>query len=419
MNRDKQLDSQAGRPSPSGRASADAGVDLRRGLEPGPAIVDSVEVERHASHIGLLRIFGVATGLGLFSAFQAYNYVNLLTNREQPFYLLLALNISYWYAWAVLVPAILWLARRYRFERRTWKRAAGMHALGVLVVTFTHAVITIGARVVILETLAGRQVSWWPSFRELFFLNFDWEMMTYWAVVGLSHALDFHRESQDREVTAVQLQARLAEAQLEALQRQLHPHFLFNTLNTISALMHRNIDAADAMLERLSDLLRLTLDRIGLQQVRLKDELDFIEKYLDIERARFGDRLQVHVDVPATLLHALVPTLLLQPLVENAVRHGIAPKVGGGRLDIVARQDGDRLRLVVRDTGAGLPNDTLQKFNTGVGLSNTRSRLEHLYGDAHRFEFHRPPEGGLAVTVVIPFSAPSELPGRTSMESVA
>lgn len=418
MGSDETLYSNVGHPLSGGRASTGATVNLRRGLEPGRGIVDSVDVERPASRLGFLRIFGVATALGIFSSLHAYNYVNLLSNRKQPYLILLGLNLTYWYGWALLVPGIVWLARRYRFGRQTWRRAVPFHIVGVIVATVAHAAMAISARVLILRAY-GRQSEWWPEFRELVFLNFDWEMMTYWAMVGLSHALDFHRESQERAVTAAQLEARLAEAQLEALQRQLHPHFLFNTLNTISALMHRNIEAADAMLERLSDLLRLTLDRIGLQQVPLKEELDFIEKYLDIERARFGDRLQVHFDIAAGVLHALVPTLLLQPLVENAVRHGIGPKVGGGRLDVVARQDGDHLRLVVRDTGAGMPNDTLQKFNTGVGLSNTRSRLEHLYGDDHRFEFHRPPEGGLAVTVVIPFSAPSELPGRTSMESVA
>jgi signal transduction histidine kinase len=398
--------------TPAGAAHA------RRALEARARIADSEEMERPAPHIGLLRIFGVATALGIFSGLQAYNYVNLLTNREQPFHLLLPLNLTYWYAWAVLVPGILWLARRYRFGRLTWRRAAVMHALGVVAATSAHAALAVSSHVAILD-LAGRPAEWWPMFKELFFLQFDWEMMTYWAVVGLSHALDFHRESQERALTAVQLEARLAEAQLEALQRQLHPHFLFNTLNTISALMHRDIEAADAMLERLSDLLRLTLDRLSLQQVPLKDELDFVEKYLDIERARFGERLKVHFDIGPGILDALVPTLLLQPLVENAVRHGIAPKVGGGRLEIAARRDGDRLRLVVRDNGAGLANDTLQAFNGGVGLSNTRSRLEHLYGEQHRFEFHRPPDGGLAVTVVIPLSASADVPGRASMESVA
>jgi two-component system LytT family sensor kinase len=419
VDRDEQPFSDAEQASAGDDSAADGAMNLRATLDAAPPIADSVEMERPAPHIGPLRIFGVATALGIFSALQAYNYVNLLYDRGQPFYLLLALNLTYWYAWAVLVPGILWLARRYRFGRLTWRRAAVMHLLGVVAATAAHAALTISAHVAILQGLAGRPDEWVPMFKELFFLNFDWEMMTYWTVVGLSHALDFHRESQEREITAAQLEARLAEAQLAALQRQLHPHFLFNTLNTISALMHRDIDAADTMLERLSDLLRLTLDRISLQQVALKDELDFIEKYLEIERARFGDRLKVSFDVAPGILDALVPTLLLQPLVENAVRHGIAPKLGGGRLEIAARRDGDRLRLVVRDNGAGLGNDTLQAFNTGVGLSNTRSRLEHLYGEDHRFEFHRPPDGGLAVTVVIPFSAAADIPSRPTMESVA
>jgi signal transduction histidine kinase len=418
MMRDERRESAAGQRRSSDRALAGAGAGVRRGIEPRPRLADSEEMERPAFDLGPLRIFGVATALGIFSALQAYNYVNLLANREQPFHLLLALNVSYWYAWAIVFPGIIWLARRYRFGRQTWRRAAPMHALGVVAATFIHAVITISAHVAILEW-AGRPADWWPMFGELFFLNFDWEMMTYWAVVGLSHVLDFHRESQERELTAIQLEARLAEAQLEALHRQLQPHFLFNTLHTISALMHRDIDAADIMLERLSDLLRLTLDRINLQQVPLKDELDFVEKYLEIERARFGDRLKVHLDVEPATLDALVPTLILQPLVENAVRHGIAPKVGGGRVEIAAHRDGDCLRLVVRDNGAGLANDTLQAFNTGVGLSNTRSRLEHLYGDRHGFEFQRPAEGGLAVTVVIPFPGTTDIPGRPSMESVA
>lgn len=377
-------------------------------------------MERASRPVSLAGIFGVATVFGIFSGLQAYNYVSLFTERETPFHLLLALNVTYWYAWAALVPGILWMAGRYRFGRHTWRRAAAMHGAGVLLATLTHAVLTISARVLIMRALAGRDVAWWPAFHELFFLQFDWEMMTYWAVVGLSHAMDFHRESQERALTAAHLQARLAEAQLQALQRQLHPHFLFNTLNTISALMHRDTLAADAMLARLSDLLRLTLDRVGVQQVPLKEELDFVEKYLDIERTRYGDRLHVRFDVEPEALDAPVPSLLLQPLVENAVRHGIAPKVGGGRVEIIAARDGDEaLRLVVRDNGFGLPTGALEAFNTGVGLSNTRSRLEHFYGSRHRFEFERPPGGGLAVTIVIPFGRAADVLPPAVVESVA
>jgi len=376
--------------------------------------------------VSLFRIFTVATALGIFSGLQAYNYVALFTDRKQPFHILLALNVTYWYAWAVLVPGMFWMARRYRFGRHTWKRAAAAHVVAVIVFTFVHSVLAVSSHVLIMKVLLGRDVSWWTHLYDRFFLNFDWEMMTYWAVVGLSHALDFHRESRERELTEAQLRTRLAEAQLQALQRQLHPHFLFNTLNTISALMHRNVEAADEMLEKLSDLLRLTLDRVGTQHVPLSDELDFVKKYLEIEKTRFGERLQVHFDVAPDTLDALVPNLMLQPLVENALRHGIAPKIGGGRVDIIAGHDGTTLRLEVRDNGVGMAPDMLDTFH-GVGLGNTRSRLQHLYGSNHRFEVRAPSGVGLAVMMEIPFVSETAMPDVPSdssatgspMESVA
>ena len=376
--------------------------------------------------ISLVRIFAVATAFGIFSGLQAYNYVTLFTDRKQPFHILMALNVTYWYAWAVLVPGMLWMARRYRFGRHTWRRAAAAHVVAVIVFTLAHAALTVTSRVLIMKLLAGRDVSWWMYFQELFFLNFDWEMMTYWAVIGLSHALDFHRESRERELTEAQLRIRLAEAQLQALQRQLHPHFLFNTLNTISALMHRDTEAADAMLERLSDLLRLTLDRVGTQHVPLSDELDFLQKYLEIEKTRFGERLQVNIDVAPDTLDALVPNLLLQPLVENALRHGIAPKIGGGRVDIIAEHEGEALRLEVRDNGVGMSPDKIDALH-GVGMGNTRSRLQHLYGSNHSFDVKAPAGVGLAVTIVIPFVSEAAMPDPSAdapasgspMESVA
>jgi LytS/YehU family sensor histidine kinase len=279
--------------------------------------------------------------------------------------------------------------------------------------------LTVSCRLPIAAYFGGRQMAWWSAFQELFFLNFDWEMMTYWALVGVSYAHDYYRESQHQRVAAAQLQARLAEARLQALQSQLHPHFLFNTLHTISALMHRDTEAADAMLARLSDLLRLSLDRTGGQHVTVKEEIDFIQKYLEIERTRFGDRLEVRVNVDPDTLDAAVPNLLLQPLVENAIRHGIAQKVGGGLLDVRVAREGDALCLTVRDTGPGLPAATLSALNTGVGLTNTRSRLEELFPGRHRFEFHEPADGGLAVEIVIPFVIHPDTHPGVEMESVA
>jgi signal transduction histidine kinase len=367
--------------------------------------------------VGVWPIVGVATALGVFSALQAYNYVTLFTENKQPFYVLLALNLTYWYAWAVLVPGMLWMARRYRFGRFVWRRAALMHAAAVVVFTLAHSLMWVSARVLIVETLTTRELTWWLTFRELFFLNFDWEMMTYWAVVGLGFAIDYHRESRARELTAAELQTRLAEAQFQSLQRQLHPHFLFNTLHAISALMHRDIEAADAMLARLSDLLRLTLERSGTQTVTVKDEVDFLEKYLEIERARMGPRLQVRVDVDPEALDARVPNLVLQPLVENAIRHGIVPRIEGGRVEVAVGRAGDMLRLVVRDDGPGLPGGEPPASAAGVGIGNTRSRLERLYGARHRFEFATPPGGGLAVTIDIPFT--TDAPAGSRVERVA
>src|SRR4051794_14537572 len=222
-------------------------------------------------------ILAVATALGLFSSFQAYQVVRLFGEKPQPFLLLLGLNFGYWYTWALLAPIVLWFARRFAFDRGSWLRSLPVHLLAVLVVTFLHVLIS---RYIALELtshfwtmpLSKPQLTWWQAVWREYLNYFDWEMMTYWAIVGFYYAAVYHREAQDRTVRAAQLETRLAEAQLQALQRQLHPHFLFNTLNAISALMHRDVEAADQMLARLSDLLRMALDQPGVQEVPLKDE---------------------------------------------------------------------------------------------------------------------------------------------------
>jgi signal transduction histidine kinase len=369
--------------------------------------------------IPLRWIIAAATAFGFFSTAEAVGYHLFVAKSESiPWAIVSSLNFSYWYVWAILAPAILWVARRYPFDRHAWGRFIAVHSAGVFIFTFAHSAGSAYARVLAIDLLSDRApIPFLTALRDRFVLNFDYEAMTYWFLLGISHALAYRRESDERAITAANLQARLAEANLETLQRQLHPHFLFNTLHTISALIHRNADAADAMLSRLSDLLRLTLNRVRVRQLPLKEELDFIQKYLEIERTRFGDRLRVVFDIDPKMLDAAVPSLVLQPLVENALRHGIGPKVGGGQIDIIA-QDGDgQLCLIVRDDGYGVPSDELHALNEGVGVSNTRSRLLHLYGDQHRFEFRTPATGGLEVTVAIPLVL---LPGEVgAMESVA
>src|SRR5688572_3469524 len=367
-------------------------------------------------------IVGVTIALSIFSTLQAYNYISLFTDREPSFPMLLLLNTTFWCCWALLVPGVIWMGRRFPLQRDTWIANAGIHIISVAVFVFLHALLTVTLRGPILSWM-GREWSWWPAFQQLFFLNFDWEMMVYWGVLGISMALDFQRTAQAQVLNSAQLETRLAEASLQSLQRQLHPHFLFNTLHTISALMHKDPETADAMLAQLADLLRLTLDRVGTQEVPLKEELDFLQKYISIERTRFGDRLQVSMHIDPETLDAAVPNLLLQPLVENAIRHGIAKKIEGGRVEISATRSGDELCLAVRDTGPGIAADKRSALTTGVGLTNTRSRLEHLFGERHRFEFHEPADGGLAVRIAIPFSVEPEsdpdADSDTDMESVA
>ena len=200
-----------------------------------------------------------------------------------------------------------------------------------------------------------KNMTWWTHVTRTYSYSFDWEMMTYWAIIGFWHATAYYRVAQDRTLKASRLETRLAEAQLQALQRQLHPHFLFNTLNAISALMHRDVEAADQMLARLSDLLRIALDMRGAQEVALKDELEFLQKYLEIEQARFGERLPVRYDIEPETLDAQVPNLILQPLVENSVRHAVAVGIEPGLIVIGARRVGTNLELSVHDNGPGLP----------------------------------------------------------------
>jgi LytS/YehU family sensor histidine kinase len=199
------------------------------------------------------------------------------------------------------------------------------------------------------------------------------------------------------------------QAELQALKMQLHPHFLFNTLHSISALLHQDVNAADRMIARLGEFLRLTLDNSGENEVTLQQEMAFLKCYLDIERIRFQDRLTVHYDVDPETLDALVPNLVWQPIVENAIRHGIAPRSDPGQIDIRCRRLGAKLQLQVKDDGPGLQETSGSggPVNRGVGLANTRERLKQLYGRNHWFGMCNGLDKGLVVTLEIPFKAAS------------
>jgi len=355
-------------------------------------------------------ILVVGTLYAIFAALVSYAFTvrtgrslwTLQPDESANWWYVLLMNLVYWDSWAVLTPSILWLAQRFRFGSTSWRRPLLVHLAGGVIFSLVHVVVVASGRFG-LQALAGMPVSWWPGVQDAFFRTLDWEVTFYWAVVGLSHALDFYTEAQERAVGAAQLKTRLAQAQLEALQRQLHPHFLFNTLDAILALVRKDPDAAELMIERLSDLLRLTLEHTGVQEVPLEQELQYLEKYLEIEKVHLGDRLTWHFDISPETLDALVPYLMLQPLAENAVRHGIDPRAVPGRIEIRSRRMDASLELTVLDDGAGWSSARVAKVSHGVGLANTRARLERLYGSRQRLNIVQPPKGGLSVSIAIPY----------------
>jgi signal transduction histidine kinase len=350
--------------------------------------------------VRLRTIAFAATGLSVFSTVMVYQLTRYW-EKPQPITDLAALNGTYWMLWALFTPIIMRLAVRFRFDRGRWPGALAVHIPALLVFVSVHLAVMQLVR----RTIVGWdrfRYSYLTSLRMDFIQYLDWEMVTYWAIAALALATVYYRESQERAVRTARLETRLVEAQLQTLQRQLQPHFLFNTLHAISTLMHRDVEAADRMLSRLSELLRLTLNRVGQHDVPLSEEIDFLAKYLQIEQTRFQDRLTVRFDVEAEALDGLVPRMLLQPLVENAIKHGIAPQPGPGEIAVIAHRDGGRLLLEVRDNGVGLSQDSLTALQSGIGLSTTRARLQHLFGRDYQFEFLRQPRG-LTVRVVIPW----------------
>ena len=351
-------------------------------------------------------LFAIATAFGLSSTFQAYMKDTIRHEHLMPHALphLVVLNLAYWYIPALLTPVLMAFAVRHPITRRNWWQKLPLHIACALSYSVFHQAAMMGLRVAMMgrDALSRPDAGYWSGALYEYLDQLDWLLTTYLFLAGVAYALVYRSESEARALNASQLETRLIEAQLQSLQRQLHPHFLFNTLNTISGLIRTNPDGADAMIDQLGDLLRMTLHKSGIQEVPLKEELDVLQKYVEIEQTRFGNRLSIEMHIQPEVLDALVPSLVLQPLVENAIRHGIAPNARPGWLAVHAARDGDDLVLQVRDNGDGLPPDRLMALNRGVGLDNTRARLEHLYRERYQFTFSNL-ERGFCVTIRIPY----------------
>lgn len=315
---------------------------------------------------------------------------------------LLALELPVWFWWVLLTVPIVMLSRRFPLDRSRIFASVVVHGLTAIVV----AVSAVTFQMLWYQAfnpypLGGSSVStwFWQYFRQYFVVGF----MIYWATVGVYHAFTNYVLFRQREIEAARAKEQLGEARLQALRMQLHPHFLFNTLNSIAALLETEPARARMMIAQLADLLRAPLRRDLPNAVPLRDEIRLVEQYLEIEQVRFGSRLAVHMQIESDTRPACVPTFLFQPLVENAIRHGIAHQECGGSIWISATRVNGTLVIHVQDDGPGMRIPPVE----GVGLGNTRRRLEEMYGRDQSLEFCRRPGGGLDVRVEFPFRTDS------------
>jgi two-component system LytT family sensor kinase len=315
-----------------------------------------------------------------------------------------------WYEFALLAPLVFWLCRRFKFERGSWLRRLAVYLVAGLVFAGAHALMCAVADV-FQGWVTAKPVVFQKSLRGILANRTHYNLAVYAVIVCAWYAWNYYREFREREMQAVELAGRLAQAQLQALRMQLNPHFLFNTLNAISSLMLKDVVAANKMISRLGELLRLTLQKSDQQEVPLQQEIEFLQRYLEIEEIRFGERLQLKMEVEPSTLQAVVPNLILQPLVENAIRHAVEPQEGAGQIVLRSTRDNGHLVLQVSDNGPGLvrtqvteePNDTRER----IGLNNTRERLRKLYGERQQFGLTANSMGGVTASLSIPFRVAS------------
>ncbi len=351
----------------------------------------------------LVLIWGIWTFIGIVFTLQGY-FTSYRSERPVPLFDSLYMQMSWAYLFALATPLILWAASRLPIERNNWIRSVLIH----LPISIVLSVLVTGLGRVVIWLYLGRAVGrplTMESVIRFVIGNFTEAISIYMLIALIAYSFSYYSRFRAGQLRTLQLESQLSTAQLQALKMQLHPHFLFNTLHSISALLNKDTEAARKMITRLGDFLRLTLENSGSQEVTLEQEMEFLSCYLEIERVRFQDRLETRIDVSPPLLEAKVPNLILQPIVENAIRHGIAPRSTAGIIEIEAKQRNGMLRIQIRDNGPGLPTHRTYEnlFKKGLGLANTETRLERMYGAAHRLDLTNNEGGGLVVTLEIPF----------------
>src|SRR5882762_6534304 len=359
--------------------------------------------------------FGINTALVLLLSVQDY-YLGRSEGSHPNFWRILLPGLVSFWIYAALTPPVLWLCWNYPIQRKRFFSRLSLHFAASLLFTIIHVTL----RILIYPRIGAKVIGLTPAVWKMMFLYFAFDNIvnTYAMIAFLGHMMLSYHELRARELRSAQLEGKLAKAQLSMLKMQLQPHFLFNTLNAVSALTRDHPEAAEDMLVRLSDLLRRTLDNDAEQEVPLRAELEFLGQYLEIEQVRFADRLKVDLNPDPDTLDALVPNMFLQPLVENALHHGIGRKAQGGRLEMRSWREAGDLLVSVQDSGPGFPSYSRTPMEEGIGLSNTRSRLQHLHPGNHQIKFANAPGGGAVVTLRIPFRTvvPTQIPSDEAID---
>ena len=347
---------------------------------------------------GWLLAFLGSTALGFFNF--EYRYLDdLARDRKHTFAMHLFEEMTGVYAGLLLFPLFLWLVRRTRIRRDNWWRMAPLNLLIFVVISICDTTM-MGVSRSLLAPAFGLGTYDYGNMLYRYPMEFAQHVLLFSIAVCIIYFVDSYREARNNQLATADLEARLAEAQLQNLRLQLQPHFLFNALNTISSVMHEDVSRADSMLAQLSDLLRRTLQLGHSQEIPLKDELSLLRLYIAIMEERFGDELKVEFEVDPDLSEVLVPQLILQPLVENSIRYARGAHAQKLDISILASHDRDDLMLCVRDNGPGIPNLEDGRWRKGIGLSNTEQRLASLYGESQRMFLEN--AGGLAVIIRVP-----------------
>jgi two-component system, LytTR family, sensor kinase len=302
-----------------------------------------------------------------------------------------------WYMWAVLTPAVLWFATRRPIDSNTWKKALPLHVAVSLALPILQ---------IFVEASIGwarhQDLSFKGALRHYYSQHIQLSLLTYWAIVAATQFYRMYDQARTKQLHAAQLEARLAESQLELLRMQLQPHFLFNTLQAATALIHDDPYGAEDVILRLSQLLRVSLDELHVAEVPLAREIEFLEHYIGIQRRRFGDRLRFDIRIDQDVLTCAVPSLLLQPLAENAIRHGIGTHKQRDVVTVRGFQNNDRLFLEVKNRTGELEDEPERLLTRGLGLANTKARLEQLYGHQHSLELLNLQPSGVGVVLSLP-----------------